>query len=157
MLDYLEKLLAHLSWADTAVVKALESTPEPAEGWLELYSHVLGAEHVWLARLKGQTPSIPVWPQLSLPECRRVMEDNHRQLVDYLAALKPSDRGRDIRYTNSAGQDFTSTVEDILLQVCLHGCYHRGQIATAMRQGGAVPAPTDYIGFTRGAPAATRR
>ena len=41
-------------------------------------------------------------------------------------------------------------------QLLLHGAYHRGQIALLLREGGAEPAPTDYIAFVRGAPAATR-
>jgi uncharacterized damage-inducible protein DinB len=40
--------------------------------------------------------------------------------------------------------------------VALHGAYHRGQIAQLLRQNGAQPAATDYIGFVRGVPAATR-
>ena len=74
-----------------------------------------------------------------------------------VAALQPTDLDRGVTYRNSAGEEYTSTVEDILLHVALHGAYHRGQIARALRQGGAVPEPTDYIAFTRGAPAATRR
>jgi uncharacterized damage-inducible protein DinB len=58
---------------------------------------------------------------------------------------------------NSAGQAFTSTVEDILLHVCLHGQYHRGQVALLLREAGAAPATTDYIAFARGAPTAPSR
>ena len=43
---------------------------------------------------------------------------------------------------------------DILLHVCLHGAYHRGQVAVSMRSGGAEPAPTDFIAMRRGVPAA---
>lgn len=156
MTDYIERLFAHLAWADAAVLNALEAAPAPAERWLELFGHVLGAEHVWLARLKGFAPHVAVWPVLSLVECRRLAGENGNEFAVYVAALAPADLGRAVRYTNSAGQEFTSTVEDILLHVCLHGSYHRGQIATAMRAGGSVPAATDYIGFIRGAPAATR-
>jgi len=39
----------------------------------------------------------------------------------------------------------------------MHGCYHRGQVAMLIRDGGGTPAPTDYIAFVRGAPAATRQ
>ena len=45
-------------------------------------------------------------------------------------------------------------MEDMLLQVVLHGCYHRGQVALVVRGAGAEPSPTDYIAFVRGAPAA---
>jgi uncharacterized damage-inducible protein DinB len=45
----------------------------------------------------------------------------------------------------------------MLTHVAMHGSYHRGQIAAALRAGGDIPSPTDYIAFVRGAPAATRR
>ncbi|MEP7325579.1 MAG: DinB family protein [Gemmatimonadota bacterium] len=156
MTDYIERLFAHLAWADAAVLQALEATPATAERWLELFGHILGAEQVWLARLKGIPPVVAVWPVLTLAECRRLADENGKECAAYVAALVPADRDRSVRYTNSAGQEFTSTVADILLHVCLHGSYHRGQIATGMRAGGQTPAPTDYIGFIRGTPAATR-
>jgi uncharacterized damage-inducible protein DinB len=48
-------------------------------------------------------------------------------------------------------------VDDILLHVALHGSYHRGQVALLVREAANKPAPTDYIGFVRGVPAATRQ
>jgi uncharacterized damage-inducible protein DinB len=62
-----------------------------------------------------------------------------------------------ITYRNSAGEEFTSSLEDILTHVAMHGSYHRGQVAAWMRQSGETPTPTDYIAFARGSPAATRR
>ncbi len=156
MADYIERLFAHLAWADAAVLQALEAIPATAERWLELFGHILGAEHVWLARLKGIAPKVAVWPVLTLAECRRLADENGKEFAAYVAGLAPADGDRGVRYTNSAGQEFTSTVADILLHVCLHGSYHRGQIASGMRAGGQTPAPTDYIGFIRGTPAATR-
>ena len=61
---------------------------------------------------------------------------------------------RTVHYRNSAGAEFDSKISDILLHVALHGSYHRGKIAAALRGAGADPAPTDYIGFVRGVPAA---
>lgn len=153
---HLTQLIAHLAWADDRVLAALRSATEPDPSCLEVFAHVLAAEHVWLARLQGKSPRHPVWPALSLEECAGLVQANQRELTAYVAALGPSDLTRGITYKNSAGQEFTSILEDILLHVCLHGSYHRGQIAWALRRGGGVPMPTDYIAFTRGAPAATR-
>lgn len=155
-MHHLSKLVSHLSWADDRVLAALRSATTPDPACLELFAHVLASEHVWLARLKGATPHHPVWPTLSLEECATLVHANQRELTHYLASLTPADLPRDVTYTNSAGQTFTSSVEDILLHVCLHGTYHRGQIAWALRRGGGVPMPTDYIALVRGSPAATR-
>ncbi len=153
---YLTQLIAHLGWADDLVLASLRSATAPDPRALEVFSHILAAEHVWLARLQGARPRHPVWPALTLEECAAMVQGNQRELSRYVAGLAAADLDRGITYTNSAGREFTSRVEDILLQVCLHGCYHRGAIAWALRAGGSVPMATDYIAFVRGAPAATR-
>jgi uncharacterized damage-inducible protein DinB len=155
-MDHLRRLVAHLAWADARVGQAMGEAGALDSACLERYAHILGAEHTWLSRLLGQPARLPVWPSLTLEECASLARENAAALADYVAALGPDDLNRGITYTNSAGAAFTSTVEDILLQIFLHGHYHRGQIALELRQQGAVPSPTDYIAFTRGAPAARR-
>lgn len=155
-MQHLTRLVGHLAWADDRVLAALRSATAPDPACLELLAHLLATEHVWLARLHGETPHHPVWPTLSLEDCAGLVRANQRQLTAYVGALTPADLSRGVTYRNSAGDQFTSSVEDMLLQVFLHGAYHRGQIAWALRRGGGVPMPTDYIAFVRGAPAATR-
>ena len=156
MIDYLDKLFAHLAWADEHALQSLRDGGDDVVQAHELLAHILGAELVWLSRIEGRRPEIAVWPDLTLDECaalaRRVCTSYDR-LLDGLdeAAL-----ARNVHYTNSAGLEFDSTVGDILLHVALHGAYHRGQIALLVRAGGSAPAPTDYIQFTPGAPAAPR-
>lgn len=154
--QHLSKLASHLAWADDRVLAALRSATAPDPACLELFAHVLATEHVWLARLKGAAPHHPTWPVLSLEQCAGMVQANQRELTVYVAALGEADLSRGITYTNSAGKTFTSSIEDMLLQLFLHAIYHRGQIAWALRRGGSVPLPTDYIEFVRGAPAATR-
>jgi uncharacterized damage-inducible protein DinB len=155
--QYLSRLVSHLAWADDRVLAALRSATTPDASCRELFAHILAAEHVWLARLKGETPNHPVWPALSLEQCAGLVGANQRALSAYVEGLTAADLSRGVRYTNSAGREFTSSIEDILLHVGLHGAYHRGQIAWALRKGGSVPIATDYIAFVRGAPAATRQ
>ena len=156
-MEHLGRLVAHLGWADALALEALRAAAPPDPEALEIYRHVLGAEHVWLARLTGEPASVAVWPELSLDECARLARANLEGLEKYVGALSPPDLARGVTYRNSAGREFTSAVEDILLHVCLHGAYHRGQVALALRRAGARPNPTDYIAFIRGSPAATRR
>jgi len=156
MPDALRRLFEHLRWADAAAVDALRrATPTPAAA-LEVYAHLVGAEHVWLARLRGEAPSVAVWPALELEECAALARRNADGYAAYLGGLRPEELGRKIPYRNSAGRAFESAIEDILLHVALHGSYHRGQMALLLRRSGAEPAATDYIAFVRGAPAATR-
>jgi uncharacterized damage-inducible protein DinB len=150
----IRKLWAHARWADTALLDALGGSP-PADALREL-SHVIGAEEVWLARLERRPSRVPVWPVLTLTELRSLAARVHDDLSGYLASLDDSVLPRLVEYTNSAGRTFENTVGDILLHAALHGQYHRGKINLLLRQAGLNPAPTDYIAFVRGAPAATQ-
>jgi uncharacterized damage-inducible protein DinB len=157
VVTYLTKLLAHLEWADARVLQGLRDASSPAPRALELYAHILGAEHVWLSRIHERAARVAVWPTLSLDECAALAAENVAGFRTLLAGLAPADLAREVPYRNSAGQAFRSTIEDMLVHVALHGAYHRGQVALVVRGAGGEPSPTDYIAFVRGVPAATTR
>jgi len=154
--DHFTRLYEHVEWADTLVLGSLRSAKNLRTKDLELYAHIVGAEHVWLSRLNGTTPRLAVWPKLSVDECETLSKENIGAFNVVVSGLSPEKLRKAITYRNSAGDQFTSTIEEILTHVTLHGAYHRGQIAASLRAGGDTPSPTDYIAFTRGAPTATR-
>ncbi len=156
MKDHFTRLFQHVAWADARVLESLHSAQNPQKRGLELYSHILGSEHVWLSRINGTIQRIVVWPVLTLDECEALGKENVAAFRDLVSRLTPDLLEKPIAYRNSAGDQFTSTVEDMLTHVAMHGSYHRGQIAAALRAGGDTPSPTDYIAFVRGAPTATR-
>ncbi len=156
MRDYFKRLYAHLQWADARTLRSIVDSQHLPAHALELFAHVVAAEHVWLSRLAGTAPRVPVWPSLSIAECDALMLENHAAYTQFLDDLRDDDLAHAVSYRNSAGREFTSTVEDMLTQVATHGSYHRGQIAALVRAAGDEPQPTDYIAFARGAPSATR-
>ncbi len=148
------RLFDHVRWADQRTLESLASGAPPKA--IELYAHVLAAEHLWLSRIRRQQSKIAVWPSLTREECAKLARENGAGFAALLDKLDDQSLEREVAYTNSAGQSFTSRIDDILLHVCLHGSYHRGQVALLLRGANVPPAPTDYIAFVRGAPAATR-
>jgi uncharacterized damage-inducible protein DinB len=155
-MEQLRKLVDHLAWADARVLEGLRTSPGSDPRALELYAHVLGAEHVWLARIAVTLPRVAVWPLLTLEGCSRLSAENVAGLRRVVADATPASLASTVKYTNSAGRTYDSRIEDILLHIALHGVYHRGQVALIVRMAGGEPAPTDYIGFIRGEPAAVR-
>lgn len=153
----LHQLFRHLAWANDRVRDALRNSPGTEPRALSGFAHIIAAEHHWLARIRGEQPTMPVWPSLTLEECALHSAAHVAAFTRILDEASPNDLQGRIAYVNSAGRAFTSTLEDILLHVALHGTYHRGQVAIFMRDSGGTPAPTDYIAFARGAPAATRQ
>jgi uncharacterized damage-inducible protein DinB len=151
------RLYQHLAWADERVLQSLRAARSVLKKDLDLYAHILGSEHNWLSRIRGSAPTLAIWPTLTLDDCERVGKENVSAFNALISSLTPELLQKPITYRNSAGDQFTSTLEDILTHVSLHGAYHRGQIAASIRAAGDAPSPTDYIAFTRGAPAATRK
>jgi uncharacterized damage-inducible protein DinB len=152
--NHIRSLIDHMEWADARVLASLRQPGIPARA-LQLYAHILGAEHVWLTRLEQRERDLPVWPTLTVEECETVARDNARGFRAYVDRLTSDDLRRTVHYRNSAGLEFDSGVEEILLHVAMHGSYHRGQVTLLVRDAGAEPAPSDYIAFVRGVPAAT--
>lgn len=157
MRDHLTKLYQHRAWADERVLQSLRAAHNVLKRDLDLYAHILGSEHNWLSRIRGSAPKFAIWPTLTLDECERLGKENVSAFNALVSSLTPELLQNPITYRNSAGDQFTSTLEDILTHVSLHGAYHRGQIAASIRAAGDAPNPTDYIAFARGAPAATRK
>jgi uncharacterized damage-inducible protein DinB len=143
-------MLDHIHWANLEMLDALKLTNTHIETALGLFIHILAAENVWLNRL-NETHSIHVdiWPELSLEDCERLINENRIGYNRLLNELSESDYFRLISYTNSKGVGFTTSISDILTHVSLHGSYHRGQINALLRSEGYEPRNTDFITFTR--------
>jgi uncharacterized damage-inducible protein DinB len=154
-LEAFRRMWDHAAWADELLLSALEAMhPPPALAWRE-YAHVLGAESVWLDRLMRRPVRFAVWPELSVAEASALAASLRAEYSAYVAGLSADALDARVPYVNSAGQSFETPVSDMLLQVALHGQYHRGKINLMLRQAGLPPTPTDYITFARGVPAAT--
>lgn len=156
-LEQLRRLWAHAEWADGLLLAALEQQPNPPAEALREYAHILGAEETWLSRLEGRAARAAVWPEPTPELIGELARSVRAGYGAYLTSLAESGLDRGVAYVNSAGLAFTTPAVDILLQVMLHGQYHRGKINLLLRQAGLAPAPVDFISFVRGVPAATTR
>jgi uncharacterized damage-inducible protein DinB len=151
--DLIRQLFAHCAWADAALFAAVRECGDSSDAWRE-YTHILGAEEVWLARLERRPSAVVVWPMLTVSEA----ESPRARLVTgydaFIATLDEASLTESMEYRTSAGQPFTTPVRDMLMQVVMHGQYHRGKINLLLRQEEDRAAPVDYISFVRGVPAA---
>ena len=141
MTELLQRMLRYDGWANREALRSLRQGTPPARS-LRWLAHIVGAEWLWLARMEGKESPLPVWPELSLEQCNDLLQDLGRRLAGDLDQDSPA---RQVRYTNSRGEPWTSTVEEILTHIVIHSAYHRGQIASDLRSSGQEPAYTDYI------------
>lgn len=113
--------------------------------------HTYSAEWVWYSRWQGTSPTAPIpptdYPDLaSLTQAWRSIEAKIRDYVDGLDDTNIQDV---VAYKLMNGQPGQSPIWQMVQHLVNHGTYHRGQVATMLRQLGAKPAGTDLIVFYR--------
>jgi uncharacterized damage-inducible protein DinB len=146
--EQLGRLLRYDMWANRETLDSLRPPPTQAQS-LAWMGHIVAAEFLWLARLRGEAPPLPVWPDLTLEQCAGRLDQLERAWPTYLGTISESDLGAGVEYTNSKGERWTSTREEIMTHVVIHSAYHRGQIASNLRAAGHEPAYTDFAHAAR--------
>lgn len=148
--DIIGRMYLHMGWADQRLLALIASDPERARPSLHLVSHLLAAERVWLLRLCNKDSSVqPVWPELTLEALEPLATENREGYVRLLSAMSDDELASEVVYTNQLGRTYRTRADDILIHVAVHGAYHRGQIAAAIRAAGGEPVNTDYITYVR--------
>lgn len=143
--DYLRKEFVYNAWANQEVLGAIRASGGDNARSLQLMAHILGAERVWLERLRQLPQSVAVWPKPDLEWCEAEAADLNRQWHAYLELVTAGDISQSVSYKNSKGEAWSSAIVDVLTHVVMHSAYHRGQIASHMRSIGQTPAYTDFI------------
>jgi uncharacterized damage-inducible protein DinB len=147
MSERLRRLIGYDIWANREMLDGLQNGPPTRS--LKWMGHIIGSEYLWLARIAGKPAPLPVWPDLSVEECDRRLNELSVKLSETLASATPKRLSETVAYTNSKGEAWTSTVEDIFIHLTIHSAYHRGQMASDLRSAGHEPPYTDYIHAVR--------
>jgi uncharacterized damage-inducible protein DinB len=149
MKAHIQRMLRSAEWANREALATLRDAPQSQGEALPLMAHLLAAEHVWLSRLLRRDATVPVWPQLTFDECHKLAAENARGYSSFVEEITEPELATMVVYRNTKGEEFATSVIDILTHVVIHGAYHRGQIARVLGRGGSQAANTDYITFAR--------
>ncbi|MMZ55276.1 DinB family protein [compost metagenome] len=146
----IQKMYEHLNWANHRILEKLHNNKNGNQQIIDLFSHILYTEQVWITRLRGMDSSqLPIWSEANLSVCAELVRKNQDDFIAFFANLASADLDNLVSYRNSKGKEFKTSIEDILTHVALHGQYHRGQINSRLRANGVEPVNTDYITFVR--------
>jgi uncharacterized damage-inducible protein DinB len=144
------KMYKHLDWANKRILEHLQTTEFENESAIRLFSHILLAEQVWHARIKGMDSSmLYVWGDEDLAACAQLLKQNEERYSALLKDLSAADLEREISYKNIQGTEYVNSIGDILTHVALHGQHHRGQINQRLRASGVKPVNIDFISMVR--------
>lgn len=115
-------------------------------------AHIVGAEWIWMERWSGRSASaFPEWvaSPTSLDDLRRRLEAIDAERRTFIDAGGDAGLAAPLPYTLFSGTTDEQPFEVLLTHVMNHSTYHRGQIATMLRQLGLKPVSTDFIAFAR--------
>jgi uncharacterized damage-inducible protein DinB len=153
-------LIRYNDWANERMMEAIRSVSEESRrspitssfGSLrETLGHMVSAEWIWLQRWNGQSPATaPGW--VASDSTDRFLErlaDIRKQRLTWLWELDEAAFEKPIEYSNLAGNTYRNSLADLIRHVVNHSTYHRGQLATQLRQLGQVPPSTDFIVYRR--------
>jgi uncharacterized damage-inducible protein DinB len=114
-------------------------------------AHICGGEWIWLERFLGRSPtSMPdnsVFPDIA--SLRSHWQPIGTSLLAFVRGLKPEDLDRVLEYKTMKFGVYKNPLWQSLQHLVNHGTYHRGQVATLLRQHGAQPFQTDLMHFYR--------
>jgi len=156
----IQRLYDYNSWANERVLESLRpigqevftSNKQASHGSIRgIIAHIAGAEWIWLQRWKGTSPSkLPSESEFETLDIatQRLRKIDH-DLQEFTSQLTQANIDVSRRYTTMEGKAYSNVLSDMLVHVANHSSYHRGQIATLLRQVGAVPQSTDFILFLR--------
>ncbi len=159
--DYIRVLIDYNYWARDRVLASAEQLP-PEQLSRNLGSsfgsvlatllHMQSAEWVWYRRWQGESPTARA-DQTHLRTVDAVRESwlpLERDIRSFVGGLDPAGLARVIEYRTLDLQPGSSAYWQMIVHLVNHGSYHRGQVATMLRQLGATPAQsTDMIVFFR--------
>jgi uncharacterized damage-inducible protein DinB len=151
------ELLEYHHWATNLTVNAARAL-RPEQFTRDLGSsfpsvrdtlvHVFTADRAWLGRLEGQSP--PRANASDYADLDSLLEVWEPVLTRWPIVVESlGDPARLIEYKSFAGEPFTNSLGQIVRHVVNHGTYHRGQVATMLRQLGANAVSSDLIYFFR--------
>jgi uncharacterized damage-inducible protein DinB len=140
------KLLAHINSASDDVFHKQMNSVFPSIA--ETFYHIYRGDRIWFKRC---IPNLVVDESIiefkdiehaekSFEELHQIMVESINQYYDELDVIV---------YQNPKGTTFKNNINEIIHHLANHGTYHRGNIASMIRECGLKGTSTDYIQYLR--------
>jgi uncharacterized damage-inducible protein DinB len=150
--ETLSDLVRYSEWASKKLVAFALTVPEEVVtraipnshgGILKTFQHIYYADRIWLSRLEQTVSAFedPA-PGPSLSD----LDHDWWPLLDRLAAYAAAgDSETRVSFKRLNGDAYSLENGSIIRHLVNHGTYHRGQIASMLRESGFVPPSTDLL------------
>ncbi len=152
--------LEFMKWADEQLYTALSNAPahqlsqdrgSSFKSLFDTLNHIYLAELIWITRVEGDPATkmedLPAPADIAaLGEAWPLL---HQRWIDWAKSL---DDWSNILTIRGRFGEFAVPYWKLVMHLMNHGSYHRGQLATMLRQAGIKPPATDLMMFYRSKP-----
>ena len=154
--DRLGGFLDHMEWADALMWTSVRAVPAAQDDrrLIALLHHLHLVQWIYLSIWRREMPAIT--DPTTYQNAAAVMEwarPYYAKAAQFMAALDEDALGQAVEFpwadhiAQRYGSAGPATLRETIAQILLHTTYHRGQVATRVRELGGQPALTDYIAW----------
>lgn len=155
LLESLCDMLAYDTWANKRLFEAaaqLEAAQFTAAGAASFGSvrgtlaHLINAQHLWLARLRGEQPGESgAEVAADCAAMRAAWERVDAATHAYVATLGEADMAQIIHYANTQGEPNAYPAWQLLFHMVNHSAQHRSEVAMMLTEFGHSPGWFDFL------------
>ena len=154
VITLLQSLYSHQSWADAAILSAVQSHPESLhdEWLLKTLHHIVMVQRLFLSRFVDRPfdAAKESQPPQSFDHLIHLFQATHEEELAFVHGVSEVDLGRRFELPFLKTQP---TFAEGLTQVVMHSQNHRGQCLSRLRENGTKPPTLDYILWAKDRPA----
>ena len=146
------QLIAYKRWADRGLFDVVSQnfdrlTKEDASIMLRILDHIHVVDRIFQSHLQGSPHTFKAPRSEELPQLQRLAK-SVREIDDWYASyvgnLPQSGFDQSVEFVFTNGTPARMRRGEIILHVCLHGTYHRGNAGIVLQKNGIEP-PDDRV------------
>jgi uncharacterized damage-inducible protein DinB len=146
-------------WADRSLCAAVASQRERLSRenmslLVRILDHIQVVDRIFRHHLQGEAHGFRAPRSEILPDFEALaagLAETDDWYVAYVGGLAADDVERPVDFVFTSGKPARMRVGEILLHVCLHGTYHRGNAGALLQLRGLTPSPDSVTDFLEAA------
>ncbi len=150
------QLVRYKRWADRdlyeVIGRSFDKLPQDSAAiLLRILDHIQAVDRIFQHHLQGLPHGYRAPHSESVPDFQ-ALADGARQIddwyVSYVSGLTETGFAQPVDLTLTSGKPMRMRRGEIILHVCLHGTYHRGNVGVILRKHGIAPGRdvlTDFL------------
>ena len=153
------QLMAIKRWADRGLCNVIaehfdQLSPEDASIMLRILDHIHVVDRIFQHHLKGLPHTFQAPRSETLPDFKALaagIEEVDDWYAAYVASLTEDELKQPIDFAFTSGKKARMLRGEIVLHVCLHGTYHRGNAGVVLQLRGITPSRDSITDFLEAA------